>query len=123
MIDDLIDQLLETTEIKQVLKIKGELIKLHDSKARDYSMALVDYSQTFARIKEEAYKITISECEKQAGEQTGFRHKQIPEEIEVIKEAISLSDDIVRSLRVALGYQSQTSVADVLELSSQTKSE
>ena len=92
-----LDKLLSCRSKEELFEVKAELIKEHSSLVKQYASVLIDYSLAFRRIKEDAYKITISECEKQAGEETGYRYKQIPEEIEVVKEAISLCDDMIRS--------------------------
>ena len=97
MLDEILDQLLACKDKQELFEVKAELIKEHLSLVKQYAGVLVDYALAFRAIKDQAYKITISECEKQAGEQTGYRYKQIPEEIEVVKEAISLCDDMIQS--------------------------
>lgn len=110
----LIDKLLECENLQELFAVKGELIKEYQSLVSQYVPALIDYAASFRRIKEDAYKMTISQCEKQAGEETGYRHKQIPEQIGVIKETISLCDDMIQSYQQeGLEYQTQTSLSGV----------
>ena len=121
-LNEILDNLF-SSDSDQLLESKKELIKLHSSYATQYAASLVAYSQTFSRIKDSAYKITISECKQQAGEQTGYRHKEIIEQIEVIKEAISLVDDMIQfGPSVALGSPLQTSPEDALGSASQKES-
>ena len=94
-LEELLNKLF-TSSLEDLFKIKSDLIKLHLSYIEQYRIALIDYSHVFSQIKEDAYKITISECEKQAGEQTGYQYKTVLEKIEVIKEAISLADDMIQ---------------------------
>lgn len=118
----MLNKLMECKSLKELFMVKADLIREYESLVNQYAPALIDYATAFRRIKEEAYKITISECEKQAGEETGYRYKQIPEQIEVIKETISLCDDMIQSYQQGgLEYQTQTSLSNVLEPSSQTK--
>jgi hypothetical protein len=97
MIEEILNKLLVCRSKEELFEVKADLMREHASLVAQYASVLVDYALAFRAIKDEAYKITISECEKQAGEQTGYRYKQIPEEIEVVKEAISLCDDMIRS--------------------------
>jgi len=121
-LNEILDKL-ASANLQELLALKKDLIRMHASYASQYAASLVSYSQAFTQIKEAAYKITISECKQQAGEQTGYRHKEIIEQIEAIKEAISLVDDMIQlGPSVALGSPLQTSPEDASESASQTES-
>ncbi len=92
-LDALIKLILSAESVDEVIEAKADLISLHADLAREYAEAYTAFAMEFRAIKEEAYKITVTETSKQAGERTAYRHKKIPEQIEAVKEAISLSDD------------------------------
>ena len=118
-LEELISSILKDRSPRALLKNKQRLINLHARLAEEETSALTEYAQIFQSIKEEAYKITISETEKQAGIQTGYRFKKYPALMETIREAISLIDDMFRLGQEAdLECLSQISPGDVLEPSS-----
>lgn len=98
-LNELITQIINAEDIDELIKLKADLIKLQASLATQYAAALTEHAQALSNIKETYFEMSVTEARKKAGEQTGYRYKEIPEQIEAVKEAISLVDDKILSYR------------------------